>query len=776
METLKAAIPENLKRMIRESSTDDLRSTCSSLHGFFQHFEPFHRMISDLADPEKALCGKNTDAALESKQLGNQCFSNGDYSKALDCYTQALRMAPLEACDGDKNVVATLYINRAAVLHKMNLSIECLRDCIRALRICPSYAKAWYRRGKANASLENYKDAICDLNVAKSVESSSGGKKQIESEIQKILDQCGRISPVGRHQNTLNTMGEIPQVRLQCVTIPDKGRGMTSPCDISEASLVHIEEPYAMIILKQCRETHCHYCLNDLPADIVPCSSCSIPLYCSQQCQIWAGGQMFRVYPEDHHIVEGLPNDLRGYVSEIILGNDSEQEIKDIPEHKHECQGVQWSAVLPSEIVLAGRILAKFLQRSASIDIANFVESLELSHSYTQMPSESKLELHIYAIVLLYCLKHSYGAAFSVDGVLMSQVVIIISQIRVNCMTIAQMKSIDAHWRPDKFGESGPRTYLTSSMEQVRVGKAIYKAGSLFNHSCQPNVHAYFLSRTLCIRTTKVVAAGCELELSYGPQVGLWDCKDRLNFLKDEYAFQCGCSGCSEVNLSDIVLNGFHCINPNCPGVVLESRVVDCEKKKIKHFPNADQVSKNDEIYDVCFIAFNQNNESNHVRPGCCLKCGSYCNLESSRTTVNKAWKCIERLQDAIVSKELSKTTISDALKSLHLLRSKLHAYNRRIAEAEDNLAQAFSLVGELQLAKDHCKASIQILEKLYDPDDIVIAYELVKLCSIQLSLGDSRVADSINRMSDICSRYYGPHANLVFPHLLDLGREIKNF
>lgn len=74
-------------------------------------------------------------------------------------------------------------------------------------------------------------------------------------------------------------------------------------------------------------------------------------------------------------------------------------------------------------------------------------------------------------------------------------------------------------------------------------------------------------------------------------QVGLWDCKDRLNFLKDEYAFHCRCIGCSEVNLSDIVLNAFHCVNPNCSGAVLESRVLDCEQQKIKHFTITDQVS-----------------------------------------------------------------------------------------------------------------------------------------------------------------------------------------
>lgn len=48
----------------------------------------------------------------------------------------------------------------------------------------------------------------------------------------------------------------------------------------------------------------------------------------------------------------------------------------------------------------------------------------ELSHCYKHMSSESKLDSHIYAIVLLYCLQHSYGTVFSIDGVCMSQVVL----------------------------------------------------------------------------------------------------------------------------------------------------------------------------------------------------------------------------------------------------------------------------------------------------------------------------------------------------------------
>lgn len=67
----------------------------------------------------------------------------------------------------------------------------------------------------------------------------------------------------------------------------------------------------------------------------------------------------------------------------------------------------------------------------------------------------------------------------------------------------------------------------------------------------------------------------------------------------------------------------------------------------------------------------------------------------------------------------------------------------------------------------------LQILEKLYDPDDIVIAYELVKLSSVLLSLGDDSAVDSISRIGAIFSRYYGLHADLVFPYLQFLRREI---
>lgn len=70
--------------------------------------------------------------------------------------------------------------------------------------------QAWYRRGRVNASLGNYEDAIHDLNVAKIVELSLSGKRQIESELNTILDGYNNSinSPVQHPEDNLNILGK----------------------------------------------------------------------------------------------------------------------------------------------------------------------------------------------------------------------------------------------------------------------------------------------------------------------------------------------------------------------------------------------------------------------------------------------------------------------------------------------------------------------------------------------------------------------------------------
>lgn len=189
MEQLKALVPETLKRRILPGTADDLLSTSSSLLDFFNPLPHFHRIVGDLTDSERGLCSKDKKVALESKLKGNDCFSRGDFPDAVQFYSKALRFAPVDVDETGKDLVSVLYVNRAFAFYKMGLLVECLRDSSRSLSICPGYAKAWFRRGKANASLGNHEDALRDLTISMKLELSLGGKKQIENEMTMILDR-----------------------------------------------------------------------------------------------------------------------------------------------------------------------------------------------------------------------------------------------------------------------------------------------------------------------------------------------------------------------------------------------------------------------------------------------------------------------------------------------------------------------------------------------------------------------------------------------------------
>ncbi|KAI3963892.1 hypothetical protein MKW92_003748 [Papaver armeniacum] len=791
MEKLKSVVPSNIMRMISESTADDLPSTCSSLLDFFLSLQLFHDVVRELTDPELGLCRKNAGAALDFKKKGNECFSSGDYAKALSLYSQALRFAPMDKGDEtDKNLVPTLYVNRASTLHKMGITVESVRDCNRAVVRLPSYTKAWYRRGMANASMGNYEDAIQDLDIAMNMERSSGGNSKINEELEIIKKQSRRVKSSPKKASNMNGSSIEPfQTKLKCVSTSTKGRGIVSTIDVSQASLIHFEEPYAVIITKACRKTHCHFCLNELPADTVPCSSCSMTLYCSQYCQEQATGQKPGIDLNGIPTSGNVSADLKRYVEKISLENNSGHPVADsnptwVAEHRHECGGVHWPAVLPAEIVLAGRVLVKKIEaKKYSKGAMDSPEALELCHNYGCMTPETKLEIHIYAIVLTYCLQLSYADEVSLSG--LSQLVVLISQIKVNSMAVVHMKSPDAYEQGKHSGSLSPMdTTLTNQIEQVRVGQAIYTTGSLFNHSCQPNVHTYFLSRSLFIRSTEFVEAGYPLEISYGPQVGQGDLKDRQKVLEVQYSFRCQCSGCSELNLSDIVINALSCVKPSCFGAVIDRSMVNGKRQGANWIQDVSTIScleqplpvdkqKRDDASEVAHLLFEHKDDGLETDLGYCLNCRSYRDLGSSQEAIRQAEINIKRLQSKVITRKLDRRIISDALGSLDVLRLTMHAYNKYIAQVEDSFAEAFCSIGDFQSSVQHCKASITILEKLYNPNHIVIGNELVKLASLQQCLGDNTSAlDSINRLDAIFSLYYGSHAAKVVPYLNSLKQE----
>lgn len=104
-------------------------------------------------------------ADLQSlKEKGNECFKNGQYTEALQYYTQALDLG--QSKDADK---AIIYKNRAACELKLNNHESAIKDATKSLDLVENDPKALYRRCQAYDALgrveEAYKDAMTLIKI-----------------------------------------------------------------------------------------------------------------------------------------------------------------------------------------------------------------------------------------------------------------------------------------------------------------------------------------------------------------------------------------------------------------------------------------------------------------------------------------------------------------------------------------------------------------------------------------------------------------------------------
>ncbi|KAG6583161.1 Stress-induced-phosphoprotein 1 [Phytophthora cinnamomi] len=101
------------------------------------------RKAKELAyiDPEKALAAKNE---------GNDFFKNGEFPKAVERYTEAIKRDP--SC-------AVYYANRAAAYTKLTSFNEAKKDCEKAIELDPKYVKAYSRMGAIQCFMKEFHKA-----------------------------------------------------------------------------------------------------------------------------------------------------------------------------------------------------------------------------------------------------------------------------------------------------------------------------------------------------------------------------------------------------------------------------------------------------------------------------------------------------------------------------------------------------------------------------------------------------------------------------------------
>lgn len=86
-----------------------------------------------------------------------------------------------------------------------------------------------------------------------------------------------------------------------------------------------------------------------------------------------AGGQIQVNYSSKINIHKKSSSCIEEYIPDTTGGSNFDPKLVCIPEHKHECQGVHWPAILPSDVVLAGRAVVKSMENKGLFtEVPNF--------------------------------------------------------------------------------------------------------------------------------------------------------------------------------------------------------------------------------------------------------------------------------------------------------------------------------------------------------------------------------------------------------------------
>jgi len=119
-----------------------------------------------------------SDAQLDKqgdfKQAGAEALEDGDLAKAVEKYTEAIKIG---------NATAMMYAKRAEMLLKLKRPCASIADCDAAIEINPDSAKAFRMRGKAYRKIGKWVEAHKDLSVAQQLDFDDD-----TAEVQKFVD------------------------------------------------------------------------------------------------------------------------------------------------------------------------------------------------------------------------------------------------------------------------------------------------------------------------------------------------------------------------------------------------------------------------------------------------------------------------------------------------------------------------------------------------------------------------------------------------------------
>ncbi len=277
------------------------------------------------------------------------------------------------------------------------------------------------------------------------------------------------------------------------------------------------------------------------------------------------------------------------------------------------------------------------------------------------------------------------------------------------------------------------------------MAQALYCTASLLNHACAPVAHASFArGGVLVLRCAAApLPAHAPLSIAYGPQTGEAPRAQRQRLLRTSHAFVCACAACEgapSAAAAELQLVGLRCLaSAACDGAL----------------PLPPARAREGEGAAAAVTA----------PPPRCSVCGdapAAAALASAAARARAAKAALPAARDARNTRALTSL--------LAELRATAHARNRRIAEAEDALAEALHASGDdAPGALAHARAGHAILAAHYPAGSLALAHERAKLAALAAAAGESEADAAVRDAADACAAFRA-HYGGQYPRLAELA------
>ena len=213
-----------------------------------QHFRQALSCDPDFKDAVKYL--RMVQKLDRMKEEGNSHFKAGRYQPAVDIYTSALEVDPL-----NKGTNSKILNNRAMCYSRLKEWDTAVQDCDKAIQMDPSYTKARKTRAKALGEGGNWEEAVrAYKNIKEQTPEEPGIDKEIRS-AELELKKAARpdyYKELGISKDATDQEIKKAYRKLAVVHHPDKNPGNAA----AEEKFKKIQEAHETLIDPQKRERY----------------------------------------------------------------------------------------------------------------------------------------------------------------------------------------------------------------------------------------------------------------------------------------------------------------------------------------------------------------------------------------------------------------------------------------------------------------------------------------------------------------------------------------